>query len=668
MPLIRSRSVSFPRSRSVPLIRSRSVPLIRSRSVQWLAFVFVTFFLVGCPRAKRHILQPTLPEHSNPTAKTRFLAAYQQFLRDQTQPIAEFSAIAQEFPDDPIADHARLYAGISALRQGQYDLAIQTLTALDRSDTEPALHRRVKLFLGLALGYSGKYDQARPHLHAGQPTATGKTEQQEWTAALAEATHHGPNPLSSLRYYQTWFSYAGHAERAYIITQVKRIANQASLDQLRYSYANRKRNDSLIAAIAGPRLAAEADASGQQLRATRIRAETKQFREKLSKYSPDMLAPTIQLGPPKIGALLPLVGQASRIGQLALRGVALATGTVGESSEDATATVSIRDSSTLAANATSTDDLLLDPNVIAILGPMSDRGSKAISERASGVAHLSLSPRVPKSLRGGVANVYYLIHTAEARSRALARHAFGLGIRNFAILAPNSGYGRATTRAFRSEVQQLGGRVVVSAKYPAKATAFTAVIDQLNRSSKRWQAVFVPDQATRLELIAPALAAANLIARPYRSQNSRKRRNRRNPQSGRTILLLSTAEFLAPRFIQSSARYTQGAIFAPGFYPDRADGTIGDFVDRYEHAFGRLPTTIEAYAYDATTAVRTAMQNGATTRQQLLTSLQSTPLAGVTGSVIFSPTGRRLDPGVLFTVRKNQSGDFLIRRITSGRR
>ncbi|HET6614032.1 MAG TPA: ABC transporter substrate-binding protein, partial [Kofleriaceae bacterium] len=247
--------------------------------------------------------------------------------------------------------------------------------------------------------------------------------------------------------------------------------------------------------------------------------------------------------------------------------------------------------------------------------------------------------------------VFHIVHSAEERARALARFAVAAGKHDFAILGPREGYGRAVGDAFAQEVARLGGKVVVSAWYDPKTTSFG---DTIKRLRKPWQAVFVPDIASRLELVAPALAAGNFISRPLGGDE---------PDHGRKVLLLSTAEFLDSSFLRSAGRYAEGAVLAPGFYPDRSDPRMSDVIASYEAAYGRLPTALEAYAVDAAAVVQAAVAAGARTRAEVAAFATRSQISGLTGEVSFGADLRRRDSGVLYQVQVSERGDYAIRAL-----
>lgn len=99
------------------------------------------------------------------------------------------------------------------------------------------------------------------------------------------------------------------------------------------------------------------------------------------------------------------------------------------------------------------------------------------------------------------------------------------------------------------------GAILPLAWYPENANSFATPIAELK---KPWRAIFIRDQARRLSLVAPALAAANFLARPADEAPARS--------GPRKIVVLSTAELADDGFVRSTGRYTLGGVLAPGFY------------------------------------------------------------------------------------------------------
>jgi hypothetical protein len=64
------------------------------------------------------------------------------------------------------------------------------------------------------------------------------------------------------------------------------------------------------------------------------------------------------------------------------------------------------------------------------------------------------------------------------------------------------------------------------------------------------------------------------------------------------VRLLARAEGAGPRLL-GAARYLDGALLAPGFYPEDEDAEIGPFVTEFASRRGRPPGLWEALAYGA---------------------------------------------------------------------
>jgi ABC-type branched-subunit amino acid transport system substrate-binding protein len=157
------------------------------------------------------------------------------------------------------------------------------------------------------------------------------------------------------------------------------------------------------------------------------------------------------------------------------------------------------------------------------------------------------------------------------------------------------------------------------------------------RSRPRWRreaeaierlaadAVVLADAASRLTLLAPALAAKGVWSVP---------RGTRPPEGRATLYLVPSAGFDVS-LARTTRRYLQGALFAVAFDVTRA----GDFAAAYRDQFQAEPNLFSAAAYDAFHLVRSALQSGAQTRDALARALAALRNeTTVTASAGFSPT------------------------------
>jgi ABC-type branched-subunit amino acid transport system substrate-binding protein len=279
---------------------------------------------------------------------------------------------------------------------------------------------------------------------------------------------------------------------------------------------------------------------------------------------------------------------------------------------------------------------LAKANVIAIIGPIESDLVEQAAQRAEGlgVPLLSLGARPEKVAAGRF--VFHVRHSAEARARALAARAISKGVTKFAVLTPDSGYGKSVTAAFVDEVTKNNGTITKTITYPKDTKSFGSFAKKLGDG---FQSVFVPEEADKLGLITPALAATGSVPKPLGTKKI--------SGGGHPILLMSTAEGLSGDYINIAGRQSEGAWFAPGYYPDDQDPAQKQFLDRYIAAYAKAPSVTEAYAYDAALLAASASSGG---RAALASTLARATLTGVTGTIQFDPDHRRADPGVIYAV------------------
>jgi ABC-type branched-subunit amino acid transport system substrate-binding protein len=620
----------------------------------------------GCPRSTFDpSARPKPPQSANPQAQARFDSARALFERDATADArAEFEKIAKEYPDDPVAPQAALYAGMAAFRSGDPNGAVATLEPLVQSeDAAEDVRVRARFFLGLAYAAAGKPGAARGLLEpfVGK-LADDDPDLVDLNASLASAYDGVGEPGRALEYYDKFFARARPAERAHIGARVSVLVD--GLDDTAASAAyGRLSKGGPSAAFLGRRLALGLCAAGQAGRAQGVLDETAEARA-LVGLERDAVACVhggAGVGGAKdgsnadlVGVVVPLSGKRRLVGEATLRGVTLAAGTfvptVASTGGVPAApggprpfVVGVRDTGDSPESAGKGVDELVGEGAIAIVGPADRDAARAAAARAeaAGVTFLSLDVG-DGPLVQGAPHVFRVVVPVELRARALARAAYAAGARDFALLAPDMAYGTRATKAFKEEVTRLGGKVTVDVTYAKDATSFVDTVKKV--AGQPFDALFVPDTAARLELIAPQLAVANLVVAPPGAKK---------PKRGRTIVLLSTAEALAPGFLRGSGRYTVGALLAPGFYPDDVSERIGPYVQRFRAAYGVDPTYLDAYAYDAALCVRAAVEAGATSRAAVAQALGKQSVSGLTGQVRFDDARGRADEGVLFQVVKD---------------
>ncbi len=635
----------------------RYSPVVRRSPLSLLALIVLSVSVAACPgRGTRKVAAPimTLPMDGDSAARERFESARSQFEQDASAASAQtFESIVHDFPNDPIVPHALLYGAMADMRK---DDAAAALTKLDElaalKPTEDVLVARASLFRGLALSELGRHAEALVLLTSGAK-ALNRGDGNEvtfWHAAMAEASVANRNMAAGILHYDAWWAGATAAEKSYIVDRIRAVVLGLPSAQLEATLATLVSKAGPGAAIVGVRLAEELASSGDTSGAAAVLASVATARRAMG----DDAVIVGSSGPgnaERMAALLPLSGRLNRVGELSLRGLVMASQNApilaNEASDFSAFELISRDTSSDVQTVAAGLQSIVASDAIAIIGPFDGSAVSKVSPLAAsaGLPVISLAPR-----GGAGGTVFSIRHSAESRARRLAVHAYEKGVRDFAIFSPQTSYGRVVGAAFKSQVESLGGNVIIEATYAPGTTSFTKDIRQLK---KPWSALFVPDQAKTLALIAPALAAANLNAQPVGKKSKR----------GRSIMLLSTAEGIDQRYLRAAGRYSWGAVLAPGFFPDRTDPQIADFVARYEQEFDSEPSGHEAYAYDAARVLRHAIDSGARTRQELGKALRMQEVPSLTGNITFGPDNRRSDPGLLFEMQQPITGQFELRAL-----
>jgi ABC-type branched-subunit amino acid transport system substrate-binding protein len=600
--------------------------------------------LAACPgRQTRRTLVPDIPTSGDAEARSRFQDARAKFLRDG-KATGEFERIVQDYPEDPIVPWAQLYAGIADVKTRKIGDAVKQLTEVVHAKADPGLAARARLFLGIADNYAGDPAGALALLRSSEPAIEDDAERTEYLAALAYATAAaGDPPIRSLAVFDQLYPRVTPTERAVAVARIEQVVAAADPNLVRRAFDELPDRKGPSFAIVASRLALLADQAGNAREAQRLRDIAAPARAALG-LPRAVGAETAASGGAALGllgAVVPLGGKSNRIAEDVVAGLGLAAG-VGDGK--AVAAIEVRAAEGGDAVGGAVEDLAR-ANVVAIVGPTDKDAVDAAGPRADalGVPLLSLSGRAEKlAVRR---TVFHMMHSGEARARALAQRALAKGVTRFAVLAPDSGYGKSLSAAFVDEIGKGGGKLVTSATYKADTKSFASVVGKL---SDGWDAIFVPDNATALALIAPALDAAGAKPRPLGTRKVR---------GGRAVLLLSTADNLTAAFLSNAGRHAEGALLAPGYYPDDQDPASKAFIDHFIAAFGRPPGYVEAYAFDA---AQLAAAAGAGGRAGLTASLPRAELVGLTGTIRFDADHRRADPGVVYTVVE-ESGGYAIR-------
>ncbi|MCK5797299.1 MAG: ABC transporter substrate-binding protein, partial [Deltaproteobacteria bacterium] len=587
--------------------------------------IALTLLLVGCPRRFDPAAAPPITSRGG-RAGDVFEGCRRLFEGGKAlEADACFARFASHHATDPLVPSARLYRGRGALSRGDLSTAKAFLEPLARGLTEGAGHggkttrggagtapspsatssghegnralvRSARYYLGLTLVRLGDHRRVI-QLLAPLETAVQASSFPALAASLAVSREALGQRVAACRTLDRLYRETDRpVERLHARLGLERMVLAATAAQMKRLLAKAPRGG-LLRGLCARRLVTDAEGRGDFAAAQILRAQNAEA----LRYLGATAARTRR----RVGVLLPEGGPYRRVGEMAIVGLALASGAFSATSKPLD--LVIRDSGTSAAAAARA--LITTEHVMALVGVFDPRQASAVAHQAARarVPFLALAPggqggpwrlqMLPSSSARATALVHHLVHEV-AHPRVLA-------------LVPDSRFGRRSLRVFGRVLRRAGGRLVGVERYRAAATSFVRIGKRAARRSL--DAIFVADSARRLALIAPALAQAGLWARP---------RGVAAPKGGRAYRLLATADGLSSRLLRSAGRYVQGAVLAPGFYPDPTSPRLGPLLRAYERAAGHAPSLVEAFAHDAIVALRAALATGARTPAALRRSLR----------------------------------------------
>jgi ABC-type branched-subunit amino acid transport system substrate-binding protein len=597
----------------------------------------------GAPAAPGGAVPPSPPE-ADTGADADYNAARARFEQnDREGARTALESFVARHPEHGARRPAELMLARLALLRGDVAGATKLLEPLAETPPEAGVASSARYYLGLADARLGKYARARelltPFLPRAGSAGAGDEALVELRGALAESTAGVGDLAASLALWEAYDRGARPHEKAYARQRATELAAEIPPDLAAKTFASSPEKG-LARALLGPKVIGYLRTQGDAPGAAKVEGETTDARRALGL---DEGAGHGGTGDPtRLGLCVPLTGKFQPVGEAAMRAAMLSTGMPAPGARrDPPVQLAVRDTALDGDHAgRGLSELTREESVIAVLGAGERKTAAGTVHEATdeGVPLLSLDDVAP----GAATTAFQLVHAPEARVAELARRALALGARDFAVLGPDSASGKRLRDAFRQAVTAGGGRVSSEATYVPGATSFTAPIAALKRQPP--QAIFVADGADRLELIAPALAFADLWPAPWgkRAESTKK--------GARSVLLLATANDLSPRLLQNAGRYVQGALLAPGFYADTADGAARSFVDAYRAAYGQEPHATEAYAYDGVNALRAAAAAGGRARADVLRALGAGSFEGLTGTLRFGPEHERVDPPRVYVV------------------
>lgn len=472
-------------------------------------------------------------------------------------------------------------------------------------------------------------------------------ERQERHLTLAEGLLALDEPHKTLYFYQQALVVEGEETPRNMLTRIYTLLSdrfsEADLAEAAFMY-----RDKPVAYLAMLQLGWRALAAGQkelaQEWATAAMAAPADFA-----YHEEALALLSQLTDPTqlqraIGVLLPLSGRYAAFGQRVRRGMELA---LDEFRPHIPVRFIFRDTAgdeTVAARQVA--ELAISDRVMGIAGPLVGNAAQGAARRAN----QERTPLLTMSQKEGLADsslyVFRNSLTPQLQVRALIDYAMEeRGFSQFGILNPQTRQGEYFAEIFREEIMRRGGEIIAEQSYLTDQTDFRhqvrllqgldpnaadedeqekdpddleALIEE-EEETLPFEALFVPDYADRISLIAPQLAFYGLEG----------------------VQLLGPNGWNDAELPQLTRQFVEGAVFTDGFFRHSTYPFVQEFVKRFFNQYGEEPSILEAQGYDIA-GILLSLLNDSRVRsredlRRALAQLQNYP--GVTGATSFDFRG-----------------------------
>jgi branched-chain amino acid transport system substrate-binding protein len=456
-------------------------------------------------------------------------------LGDWQGSLRRYQSLLDRQPEPDIALKARYGMGRAYFKLGEYQQATQILDSLTASDLPRSLWFSTQALLAEIALKQGRINQAFSRLRlAGQDLPSGDPE---------------------------WFED--------LKTRLLEQATPAELEQLVTLYRDSPVSAALLLRLG--KLAQEGN------RTDEARQWINTLKERFPNTPEAKAGDSLLAGGGKtiLGCLLPLSGQLSNIGFRVQRGMELAA-------RRAPLELVFRDTrNDPNAAAQLTRELAQNDRVLAILGPI----SSAVAESAATAAQAARLPLLALSQKDGLTKagdlVFQAFLTPSQQVHGLVQQLSARGIRRFAILYPDSSYGRTFLQNFQEEVTAQGGELAAQELYAPGTQDFNPVLATLQDALKQapeqpdGTALFIPDDAAVVANIAGQLAATPL----------------------KGIQLLGTNLLHNSALSGTQVTTLEGILFPDAFFAGDPDPGVQKFITAYKQQYGEDPDYLAAQGY-----------------------------------------------------------------------
>jgi ABC-type branched-subunit amino acid transport system substrate-binding protein len=538
------------------------------KAVLWLLVVGWFPGCVGLPP----VFPPEPPPQAAQAEQDLFQqgeAAYRrQAYREAWQ---HFAAYLERYPQGSQAPQVRLRLAELAGIQGDWEGSLRRYQAMVTREPSPEVTLKARYGMGRAYFKLGQYQQAIQVLDSLTATDLPRSLWFSTQALLCEIALKQNQVTQAFSRLRLAAQDLPSGDQEWFEDLKTRLVEQATPQELE-SLATLYRDTPLSAALL-LRLARLAQEAGRVDEAQRWLATLKER----FPQSPEATAGERLLMSAKrsLGVLLPLSGDYAGYGRRVKQGMELGA-------RQSPVQLIFRDTANDPHTAAQmVRNLAQDPNLLAILGPLTSGAAQSAAEAAqtSGVPLMALTQKAGLTQTGDL--IFQAFLTARQQVRALVRRTSGtMGIKRYFVLYPDSPYGRTFLQQFQEEVAAQGGQIVAQESYSPGNLDFAPFLTALREAAPLTvpptpEALFIPDDPAVVAAIAGQLAASPL----------------------RGVQLLGTNLLNNPQTPPAQLQALEGALFPDGFFAGDPNPAVQNFINAYRQQYGEAPDYLATQGY-----------------------------------------------------------------------
>ena len=247
-------------------------------------------------------------------------------------------------------------------------------------------------------------------------------------------------------------------------------------------------------------------------------------------------------------------------------------------------------------------------------------------------------------------SVFQLNSDLERKGQTLAHYAIEtLGLQTFATLAPADDYGQQMVASFTAKVDELGGRIIAQSWYYGSPQDLSRQFKSIRENAFHFDSTDVEQIIEDAQLAGEDLEERDL---PVESINGIF-----------FPVYTDDIKYVAPQFALHNIRaqvlggeywdnfdvlkktqikrYINEAIFVSDYFADEDSKKFRNFRNDFRLKLHKTPERWEAFGYDAFGIIRSAINNGANTRQEITEKLNSlSNYEGIKGKISFKGNNR----------------------------